>query len=314
MKRSIAFGLLMALTAATVLAAKTGATFYGSYGLDEGKIKTLFQRIAPLGYRLSDPHEKINEGYKAKYNESTLDTLNFFSVSNDRLMHDILEKTPRMGLFAPFDLYVYKLTGDNTMWIGRLEPETMMEIGGLQNPALRNAFTRSIGQLDALVRRELDAKKEMTLHYDQLPQPAVMTYEFPFAGETEKFIERFQERYEAAFEAKEYIIAGYKDYRDAWASEGLDSSYDAYWTYLLCHFRFSNSVFNRGNPEPGIFAPCTVYMYIPRGEKTLYVGLPRLENWIAIAGVTDPAKVRAIRELEKEIDATFRSLLTDRDD
>ena len=124
-------------------------------------------------------------------------------------------------------------------------------------------------------------------------------------------METFQENYESYFEEKGYIIAGYKNINEVWVDEmELDSPFEKYWSYSLCHFKFSNGIFNKGAPDAGVFAPCTVYMYIPKGENKLYVGMPRLENWIGITGVKDPEKVQSIRDLDKEIEETMEELRT----
>ena len=40
-------------------------------------------------------------------------------------------------------------------------------------------------------------------------------------------------------------------------------------------------------PEAGLFAPCTMYMYIKKGTNKLVVGMFRLHNWSDTLEITD---------------------------
>ena len=70
--------------------------------------------------------------------------------------------------------------------------------------------------------------------------------------------------------------------------------FDQYWVYSLCHFRFSEGIFNRGRPDAGVFAPCSMYMYVDKGSNKMMVGMPRLESWIAVMDIKDKVMVDSI--------------------
>ena len=74
-------------------------------------------------------------------------------------------------------------------------------------------------------------------------------------------------------EEKGYLMAGFKNISDIYDVAGKDFKYPAYWVYSLCDFPFSNAIFN-DVPEAGIFAPCSLYMYIDEDEKQLHIGMP----------------------------------------
>jgi len=263
-----------------------------------------------IGFVLSDPHERINDAYSTKYGGTNLDNLGFFSMTADEALRPLLLKAPELGGFSPFNLHIYKVKGEEVTRVGHVTPNTMLDIVGVQDKATRAEFTEIFGPLDELVDEKLGGKVEY-VQYDKLPAQPMLRFEIDVdrEGALSDFIDGFQEEFEAAFEDKKYIIAGYKNFKEAYNDLELDfSKYDAYFVYSLCHFTFSNGVFNLvdgqegdARPDAGAFAPCSMYFYIEKGSNKMIVGMPKLENWIAVMGIKDKKKVDAINTLDKEI-------------
>ncbi|MEE8589483.1 MAG: hypothetical protein V3S80_09090 [Sulfurimonadaceae bacterium] len=266
--------------------------------------------IEAIGYVLSDPHERINDGYATKYGGTNLDNLAFMSVTADEGLRTLLLKSPEIGGFSPFNLHAYKVKGENTTYVGHVMPNTMMDIVGVKDAATRKEFAALFTPLDKLVDEKLGGKVEM-VQYDKLTAKPMMHFEMTFErpDDLADFIDTFQEDFEAAFEDKKYIIAGYKNFRETYDDLEQDfDKYDAYFVYSLCHFTFSNGVFNlvdgqkgKARPDAGVFAPCSMYMYIEKGSNKIVIGMPKLENWIAVMSIKDKKMVDAIHTLDKEI-------------
>lgn len=266
--------------------------------------------IEGIGFVLSDPHERINDGYATKYGGTNLDNLGFFSLTADEALRPLLLKAPELGGFSPFNLHIYKVKGEEVTRVGHVTPNTMLDIVGVQDKAIRAEFTKIFEPLDALVDEKLGGKVEI-VQYDKLPAQPMLRFEIEVdrEGALSDFIDSFQEEFEAAFEEKKYIIAGYKNFREAYADLELEfPKYDAYFVYSLCHFTFSNGVFNLvdgqegdARPDAGAFAPCSMYFYIEKGSNKMVVGMPKLENWIAVMSIKDKKMVDAIHTLDKEI-------------
>jgi len=273
--------------------------------------------IAGVGFVLSDPHERINDGFATKYGGTNLDNLGFFSVTADEALRPLLLKSPEIGAFSPFNLHIYKVKGENTTRVGHIVPSTMLDIVGVKDKATRAEFTKMFGPLDKLVDEKLGGKVEVT-SYDKLTASPMMNFELTFERpeDLNDFIDGFQEKYEAAFEDKKYIIAGYKNFREAYDELEQDfSKYDAYFVYSLCHITFSNGVFNivdgqegDARPDAGAFAPCSMYMYIEKDSNKMVIGMPKLENWISVMNIKDKKMVDAIHTLDKEIISIMEGL------
>lgn len=327
--------LLMGATALSLAASVAfgiqGVKFYvGEGDKSEAYMTMVNEKIEPIGFILSDPHEHIDNAYKEKWGTATqtvkgvtgphpdfdptfkvtLDNLGFFSVTNDKVVGPLLMKEPALGGFSPFNFHIYKKAGEDKTYVGHVMPETMLDIVGIKDKEVRAKFTASFSELDKLAEKEIGSTVQI-IDYKALPAKPMMTFEVPFerTGDIQEFIDTFQGEFEEKFEANKYIIAGYKNMKEAMTNSGVKfDRFDAYWVYSLCHFRFSEGIFNNGRPDAGTFAPCSMYMYVDKGSNKLMVGMPRLENWIAVMGINDPKMVKSIYDLDKQIVEIMKEL------
>lgn len=318
--------------AASMAFGAQGVRFNVGDGDKEAEYMSLVnEKIQTIGFVLSDPHEHIDHAYKTKWGtptqtvkgvtgphpdfdpnfKVTLDNLGFFSVTNDKAVGPLLLKEPALGGFSPFNLHIYKKAGENKTYVGHVMPETMLDIVGVKDKAVRAAFVASFSELDKMIDKEIGTKVEY-VDYKALPAKPMMTFEIPVErknGSVESFVSDFQGEFEAKFEENKYIIAGFKNMIDAMANAEVKfDRYDAYWVYSLCHFRFSEGIFNNGRPDAGVFAPCSMYMYIDKGSNKMIVGMPRLETWTAVMGIKDQKMIDSINALDKDIIRIMKEL------
>ena len=307
--KTIKTALVALLLAGSAAVAQDGIYFNAVEGDAEHTYNEMInKKVEAVGFILSDPHERINDAYATKYSvepgyNKTLDNLGFFSIANDEALRPLLIKEPRLGGFSPFNLHIYKYANEDVTRVGHVNPEVMLDIVNVEDKEVRAAFVESFKGLDALVDAEIGGKKEVVT-FDKLPAKTLMEFEREFERPEDlaDFVDEFQEQFEEAFEEKKYIIAGYKNFREAYDDLELPfEEYDAYFVYSLCHFYFSYGVFNHGSAQAGAFAPCSMYMYVEKDANVLKIGMPYLENWIAAANVTDKKQIESIRKLDKEI-------------
>jgi hypothetical protein len=164
--------------------------------------------------------------------------------------------------------------------------------------------------LDAYVTKQFGGKI-LNTEYKALPAQPMMTFEIDVdrEGDLTEFVEGFQEELEAAFEEKKYIIAGFKNFKETYADLEMPfEEYDKFFVYGLCHFTFSYNVFNKGRPDAGVFAPCSMYFYIKKGSDKMVVGMPRLSAWTAVMNITDPAQIKWTEKIDSEIISIMKEL------
>ncbi|MDB2562045.1 hypothetical protein N9X61_00415 [Sulfurimonas sp.] len=274
-----------------------------------------------IGFVTSDGNGRINDAYATKYGDKSntdydkdwkknLDNLGFFTIVNDKKLHSLLKVSPEVAGFSPFNQLIYKKMNENKSYVGHLDPNTMLDIVGTKDTNTRKEFVAMFDTLDKWTATELGGKVE-TSTFNALPAKTMMRFEIPVdrSGDVADFLETYQENYEAAFEDKKYIIAGYRDFKETYADLEMDfEEYDAFFVYSLCHFTFSYNIFNKGRPDAGVFAPCSMYAYIKKDSDTMVLGMPTLANWPAIMDIKDPAKLEWVKKIDAEIISIMKSM------
>ncbi len=273
------------------------------------------------GFATSDGNGRINDAYAEKYGKKseaeydkdwkvTLDNLGFFTMSNDKKLNSLLKVAPEVAGFAPFNQLIYKKIDEDKSYIGHLDPTTMLNIVGTKDENIRKQFVAMYDSLDKWTMSKFGGTVQ-TSTFDALPTKTMMRFEIPVdrSGELGDFLETYQEKYEAAFEDKKYIIAGYKDFKESYTDLEMDfAEYDAFFVYSLCHFTFSYNIFNKGRPDAGVFAPCSMYAYIKKDSKTMVLGMPTLANWPAVMNIKDPVKLEWVKKIDAEIISIMKSM------
>jgi uncharacterized protein (DUF302 family) len=209
-------------------------------------------------------------------------------------------------------MLIYRTLADDTTKVGHIVPEAMLDIIGISDPKLRADYIKSFEALDKLLVDELGGEVSY-IDFKAMAKKTMMNFEVDFeAGmELDDVIDDFQEKLEAAFVTKGYIIAGFYNMKDSLNSqEDAMPEYTAYVVWSLCHIPFSYTIFDGKNPLPqaAIFAPCSMYAYIKEGENKIVIGMPTLGAWAAALGITDKDKLKKIKQLDTEIPAIIHSL------
>lgn len=308
--------LTLMLVAGTAQAeALLTAELQGSEGNKEVAIDGLIKKIDTIGYTTVAINKHLENHYYNKYSEKNVEMLSFFAIVNKEEMRPLLLSNPDFGAYAPFNFLVYKTLdtqSDNNTWYGHLNPDTMLDIIGAKDEGNKKAFKQMVLGLDTLVNKEL--KPDFTKRFEHtkpLPTHGVTKFvkTFEATDDIEDFMEEFIMEHDGNFAKRNFVIAGFMDFKFEYDDMELEfEKYDAYWVSLLCHFNFSNSIFNRGIPEAGMFAPCSVYFYIPKGSNKLHVGYASVDNWINALNFKDQKRIDYMKAIDKEVQQAFEEM------
>ena len=291
------------------------AELQGSEGNKEKEIDGLIKKLGTIGYSTVAANKNIQVHYYNKFQEKNVEMISFFGVVNKEKIRPLLLANPDFGAYAPFNFLVYKTLdtqSDNNTWYGHLAPDTMLDIIGSKDEGNRKAFKDMVGSLDMLINKEMiPALSKKFEHTKPLPAHGLtkLVKKFEETDDLETFIEDFISDHDGRFSKHDFIIAGFIDYKFEYDDMDLEfDKYDAYWVSLLCHFKFSNSIFNRGIPEAGMFAPCSVYFYIPKGTNELHVGYASVDNWINALNFRDQRRIDYMKAIDAEVVQTFEEM------
>ncbi len=310
MKKILGIVLFLAVSLSGLHAAKNSTVTYTVKGnVNEAYLKMMDKPIKALGYRLPDPRAGVNGVYEQQYGSTTLDVLNFMTIVNDKKMKPLLEIEPKLAGFNPFNLVAYKHMNKDETVIAHLTAEAMADMLGITDQKVISEYKKLMDELDALVSKTFPTAVVSHDTYEGKFENAMMYLEMDFERpeDLDDFIDEIQEKVEDTFTKKEYIMAGFFDYM---GNDDLLPSYDAFWTFSLCHFPYSYTIFdNEGAmPQAAVFAPCTMYMYIKKGTNTLVMGMPRLANWQKLFPMNSKKRTDFLEKLDIDMLKTFKAI------
>jgi uncharacterized protein (DUF302 family) len=292
------------------------AVMYDLEGEDVEKRYTelVEKKLKEIGYTLTDPHYRVNDQYEKKYGSTQLDILSFLPVVNDNVVMPLLNIDPRLAGFSPFNMLIYKKKSENPYHVGHLTPEAILDILGITDATVREKYIASFKPLDALLDKEFGAAHKRMIPYHNTTPHKMINFEYTFErGEDfdiEDFKDEFQNKFELAFIAQSYLIAGYHDFFQTDDGEDVLKDYDAFWIYSLCHLGYSYQIFdNKGaRPDAGLFAPCTMYVYVKKNANKMVIGMPALANVKNTLDIKDPKRRAWMERLDREIPQILASM------
>jgi len=268
--------------------------------------------LSDLGFFVNDPHHNVQTVYEQKFGSTSLDNIAFSSLVNDKDVRPLLNIDPRLGAFTPFNMLTYRTKKDMKTIVAHLTPEAILDILEISDESVRKPYIEMFKPLDSAVKEKLGG----TVSYVPVAgraEDTMMNFEIPFKEpeDIDDFLDEFQEQFESTFENKGYIVAGYYNVKESLNSDGdVMPDYVSYWAYDLCHIPFSYNVFDGkdGVPMAGIFAPCSMYVYVREGENKFVIGMPTLRAWSGALGITDPKKLEIMDKLDIEITSVIQGL------
>lgn len=271
------------------------------------------EKIPKIGFDLYESHPHINEAYAEQFGnkdsqeydkeyKKNLEFLDFHPIANDLMLSKALPLVPELGAFFPFNLYLYKKIQSQSAYIGYPSPEYIIDVLEL-DAEKKDAVLSLFKPLDFLLEREL-APTTKKLHYRSLETEKMYTFVIDLEDDDqlEDLLEEFQGKLEELLEESGYIITGYTDLKERFEEKGITlESFDTYKIYSFCHFSFSYNIFNKGRPDIGVLAPCSLYIYKQKESNKIMVGISRLANWKSAMLIQDQKMLESIDLLDKEI-------------
>jgi len=269
--------------------------------------------LSTINFYLNDPHHNVNVVYEERgLGKTVLDTLNFNSLMPEELIIPLIKKDPRIAAFSPFNLLMYRTkAAPNKSVVAHLTPEAMLDILQIDDKEIRKTFIAGFPAVDSMIDKQLGGKKSLA-PLKGYAADTMMNIEIPFEEpeDIEDFMDEFQEKFEATFENKGYIIAGYYNLKESFNSDDDNlPGYATFWSYDLCHIPFSYTIFDGKYAQPlaGIFAPCSMYVYVKEGENKIVIGMPTLSAWGAAMGITEKVQLDKMKGLDEEITSILKS-------
>ena len=281
--------------------------------IDETFFKFTDKPLAEIGFFVNDAHHNVHNVYVQQVGATSLSQLSFSSLINDDKARVLFNEDPRLGGFTPFNLVIYRKISDMKTVITHITPQAALDILQISNKDVRKIYTDMFEPLNAAIESKFPTAKKSYTTIKGYAKQSMMNFEIPFEeqDDIDNFFDDFQEKFEAAFETKGYIIAGFYNMKYSLNTDAdVLPGFEQYVVWSLCHIPFSYTIFDGKNPLPkaAMFAPCSMYAYIKEGENKIVIGMPTLNAWAAALGITDKDKLLKINQLDTEIPEIIHSL------
>ena len=286
----------------------------------DGKITaaTIEKAFEDTGFSI-DGNNNMNSPFKPRFGKTYYQTYHLFTTHSVKHTLALAKKYPSIGLLSPLSMSIYSNRDDDTsngktMTISSLTLRGMSRITQIPmtDPDLI-AYAKFLeeGLRAALPGghfKELSYKNVATMETSYV---TTFTTEFDGADEDERAEQKddFEAEFEGELEPIGFLFPGFVDFASEFADAGFDG-FEQYDTYSICKLDVIYPI-HQEHPEVGAFAPCSYHIYMKKGEKTVYMGFPSVENWISATDLdaTDKATFGTLIEAQKLLEDVINEII-----
>ncbi|MBD3790363.1 MAG: DUF302 domain-containing protein [Campylobacterales bacterium] len=301
---------LMAAESAAPAAAATEANHVRVFTSDnaDGKItpKTIQEAFEKAGFMVEANNDMLAP-FKRDFNTTYHDVYNLMVLWKKDTVLALAEKYPDIGLFSPMSMSIYTKKGEKTISVSSLTAAAMGKMMDIpaDNEALV-ALEKSIE--DALKAAMPNGKFEVMPYTMKAPAGPLVT---------RKTFELSDDDWESAKDDLEMAFDGELAPNGFVSPAFVDLNYDLdehekewytfYDVYSICKIKVIYTV-SQKHPEAGAFAPCSMYLYMKPGEKTVHMAFPSVHKWISALNIEDQESIDALMDAESKFEAILAKI------
>jgi len=241
-----------------------------------------------------DVNNDMNSIFSKRYGSVHHKQYNLAIFTNAKLVSKLMDKYPTIGLITPLTMSIYA-GKDDSINISTLSLAGMARITKI--PATNPDLVAYSKLVDSALHNALPNGKYLSVKHNTKVSKELVT-EFTTEFELEDgdtyadAIEGFEEEFEAEIGPMGYLIP--KKYKLEHAA------YDFFDTYSIIRF---NAIYpaSKNHPDAGAYAPFSLVMYKKKGDDTVHIAYPSIDNWIDDLGITDANAVKEVRKTQSMI-------------
>ena len=284
----------------------------------DGKITaaTIEKAFEDTGFSI-DGNNNMNSPFKPRFGKTFYQTYHLFTTHSVKHTLALAKKYPSIGLLSPLSMSLYSNRDDDsvkTMTISSLTLRGMSRI--TQIPMTDPDLIAYAKYLEEGLRAALPGGHFKELSYKNIAPMetsyvTTFTTEFDGADEDERAEQKddFEAEFEGELEPIGFLFPGFVDFASEFADAGYDG-FEQYDTYSICKLDVIYPI-HQEHPEVGAFAPCSYHIYMKKGEKTVHMGFPSVENWISATDLdaTDKATFGTLIEAQKLLEDVINEII-----
>ncbi|EQB34850.1 hypothetical protein M947_10290 [Sulfurimonas hongkongensis] len=253
--------------------------------------KTIQKAFGDVGLKV-DVNNNMNSIFSKRYGKVHHKKYNLAIFTNDKLLKKLMDKYPSIGVITPLTMSIYVDAKDNIN-ISTLSLHGMSRITNipLTNPDLI-AYSKLV---DVALHKALPNGKYLSVNHGASEALVTeFTTEFELEdGDTYEYAkESFKEEFEAEISPVGFLVPkSYVFEHDA---------YDFFDTYSIIRFNAIYPV-SKNHPDAGAYAPFSVVIYKKKGDDTVHIAYPSIQNWIGDLDIKEDATIKTVRKTQDMI-------------
>ena len=275
----------------------------------DGKVtpKTIQAVLEKAGFMV-EANNDMNSPYKRDFNNTYYDVYNLMVFWRKDMVMALAKDYPDVGLYAPMTASIYTKKGDKTISVAHISMEALARVIGA--PADNPAVVDLGKKLEEALKTAMPKGKYVPLPY-KMKKPTRDVYtrvSFELKGDDwEEAKDEFQMAFEGELAREKFVAAAFTD-----LNYDLDENdkdwYTFYDVYSICKIPVIYQV-SQNHPEAGAFGPCSAYMYMKKGEKTVHMAFPHVEEWISALNLTDQKDIDILMDAQKKLEDILKKVI-----
>ncbi|MFA6192097.1 MAG: hypothetical protein WC665_07065 [Sulfurimonas sp.] len=258
-----------------------------------------------------DVNNNMNSIFEKRYGSVHHKAYNLAIFTSDKSILKLIKKYPSIGLITPLSMSIYENATKKTINISTLSLTGMARITKI--PVTNPDLIEYAKLVDGALHKALPNGNYLPLNYAVKPSNKPLTTEFTTEFSLEDGAtyadakQAFEEEFEGELGPVGFLIPKSYKLQEGLLKENGQNDYDFYDTYSIIRFNAIYPV-SKNHPDAGAFAPFSLVIYKKKGENTVHIDFPSVDNWINDLDITDEESIKAVHETQGMIENILKEL------
>ena len=247
-----------------------------------------------------DVNNDMNSIFEKRYKKVHHKSYNLAIFRNNDSVTKLAKKYPSIGLITPLSMSIYSDDAKHTINVSTLSLEGMSRITKI--PVTDPDLIDYAKKLDVALHKALPNGKYLPKEKSAASSDKPLTTDFTTEFELEDGMtiieakESFEEEFAGEIGPVGFLVPKlYKLQEDVFKENG---DYDFYDTYSIIRFNVIFPV-SKDHPDAGAYAPFSLAIYKKKGDDTVHISYPSIDNWIDDLGITDKEVIAEVKKTQK---------------
>ncbi|RLA76093.1 MAG: hypothetical protein DRG78_19695 [Epsilonproteobacteria bacterium] len=249
-----------------------------------------------------DVNNDMNSIFEKRYKKVHHKSYNLAIFRNNNSVIKLVKKYPSIGLITPLSMSIYSDDAQNTINISTLSLQGMARITKI--PETDSDLIEYAKLLDVALHKALPNGKYLPKNKSITSSDKPLTTDFTTEFELEEGMtyveakESFEEEFAGEIGSLGFLVPKlYKLQEDVFKENG---DYDFYDTYSIIRFNVIFPV-SKNHPDAGSYAPFSLAIYKKKGEDTVHINYPSIDNWIDDLSITDKKVIAEVKKTQSMV-------------